>query len=131
MKYLSIFLLLISGALSAQTSFNSLKAFNENAISHKMELESMLNPQELKINFPNQSILEQQNFQSDLKLFSPQSLNLSSYPMTDLSNMDEFILGTSVSNTVNIGSKKIQTTYIFDVIGNLKSSQTSFSFGRK
>ncbi len=130
MKYLTILPFLFVGALKAQTDFKSLQQFDTKSLDFKMDFSSSNYSESFKILMPSQSIIDEQTFQSDLKLFSPQQYNLSNYPMDDLSNMDDLIMGTSLSSELQMGRKKIQTIYLFDVNGNFKSSQTSFSLSK-
>ncbi|MEO1255435.1 MAG: hypothetical protein AAFY41_11205 [Bacteroidota bacterium] len=131
MKYLTIITLLFSGLLNAQTNFKSLQTFNDNSLHFRMDHFSTTDLQSLKINIPDQLLINQLNYQSNLKLFSPQQYYLTNYPMNDLSNMDDLLMGTSLSNTLQLGKRSIQTTYIFDISGNLKSTETSFQLGKK
>ncbi len=123
--------MLFVGMLNAQTTFKSLQKFDNKTLDFKRDRFSTRQLTPLKISLPDKSLLEQQNYVSEIKLFSPQQYNLTNYPMNDLADMDDLLMGTSLSNTLHLGRQSIETTYIFDLSGNLQGSQTSFIFGKK
>ena len=131
MKYLAILSFLFAGTLHAQTTFKTLQKFDNKSLEFRMDRLSTKELSPIRLNIPDQSILETNNIQSGIKLFSPQQYNPIGYPMNDLSNMDDLLMGTSLSNTVQLGRQKIQTTYIFDINGDLIGTETSLSFGKK
>ena len=123
MKYLVIPLILMAGFVQAQSTFKSLQDFQ---LEYDFEIETT--PINLNLQDPIFSI--NQNHSSDVKMFAPQAYNLSNYPMRDLSKMDDLLMGTALSNTLQLGRQKIETVYIFDLNGNFRSHQTSFPIGK-
>jgi len=123
MKYLVIPLILMAGFVKAQSTFKSLQDFQ---LEYDFEIETT--PINLNLQDPIFSI--NQNHSSDVKMFAPQAYNLSNYPMRDLSKMDDLLMGTALSNTLQLGRQKIETVYIFDLHGNFRSHQTSFPIGK-
>ena len=128
MKYLAILPLLFAGVLNAQTTFKSLQQFENRSLDFKINNLSSEYLGSFEVNLPKESLINQ-NLQSDVRLFSLQQFNLGNYPMNDLSRTD-FIMGTTLSNTLQLGRRSIQTTYLFDISGNLEATQTSFTFGK-
>ncbi|WP_420316534.1 hypothetical protein [Ekhidna sp.] len=130
MKYLTLIILLFASELSAQITFKNLQSFVNPSLDFKMDQISSRQLTSFQIHFPDLSFSEDKVYISDYKIMSPIQYNLNGYPMSDLSKMDDLLMGTSLSNTILIGGQKIQTTYIFDINGNLRNSQTSFSIGK-
>ncbi|WP_425390311.1 hypothetical protein [Ekhidna sp.] len=131
MKYLTIIFILLAGGIHAQVKFKTLQSFDDQPLNFKMDRFSTREYLPLQINLPDQSLITQEIDISDFSILTPHQYNLNGYPMADLSRMNDMLLGTSFSNTLQMGRQKIQTTYIFDINGNLIDSQTSFSIGKK
>ncbi|MEO9870290.1 hypothetical protein [Ekhidna sp.] len=128
MKYLSIIFLLFAGILNAQTTFTPQNTFENQSLNLKMDRFSTRNLYPLQLNLPNRSVLNQQN---DQLWITAQQINLTACSIGNVSEMNDLLLGTSLSNTVQLGKRKIQTTYIFDMHGDLRGYESSFSIGRK
>ncbi|MEQ6167720.1 MULTISPECIES: hypothetical protein [unclassified Ekhidna] len=131
MKYLAFIFLLFASELNAQITFKNLQSFDKKLLDFKMDHFSTRNLTPLQINLPSQSLINQEITPDDFKIITPQQYNLTNYPMRDLAKMDDLLLGTSFSNTLQLGNQQIQTTYIFDISGNLRGYRTNFSFRKK
>ena len=131
MKYLTFIFLLFASELSAQITFKTLQSFEKISLDFKMDHFSTRNLTPLQINLPSQSLINQEITPDDFKIITPQQYNLTNYPMRDLAKMDDLLLGTSFSNTLQLGNQQIQTTYVFDINGNLRGYRTTFSFRKK
>ena len=123
MKYLALIPFLLASVSHAQTSFKTLQKFDTKTLDFKMDHFSTRELSPLRINLPDQSQWNAQNLQSEVKLYTPNQYNPTGYPMNDLSDMDNLLMGTSLLTSMELGRKSLRTTYIFDLQGNLRSSE--------
>ncbi len=130
MKYLTFTLLHFSGGLNAQITFKTLQSYDDQSLNFQMDHFTTRDLLPLHIYLPSQSLISQKITPDDFRIITPQQYNLTNYPMRDLSKMDDLLMGTSLSNTLQLGRQQIKTTYIFDINGNMRGYETSFSFGK-
>ncbi|MEM7297972.1 MAG: hypothetical protein AAF391_06870 [Bacteroidota bacterium] len=131
MKNLVIIPFLMVGLASAQTSTDSFTFTSYNVGSEFMK-------RILSIEIPRRdftadfSPVDQpfSEFQSDVRIITPDQFMLTNYPDRDFSNMTELFMGTTTTQSFLIGNKKVTQTYLFDLNGTLRSSQLSISFGK-
>lgn len=133
MRYLFIILLLATGIAHAQNDAPT-KPFI--AASQKTDfLKNIhaieLDHKDLTLNFPSKEQVMEISYQSDFQFILPTNINMVSYPSTDLSNLSGFFLGNYTTQSVQIGNKIFQSTYIFDTNGVLRSSELSIPIGHK
>ena len=129
MKYLMILPLLFVGTLHAQSSLKTLQQFEYTSLDFELDKPSHPAFQSVNLKLPKQPEMNK-NLQSDIKMVSLNQINGGNFPMNGFSQPD-LIMGSTLSNTLNLGSRNLQTQYFFDVSGNLESTQTSFSFKKK
>lgn len=133
MRYLFIILLLATEIAHAQndTPSNSFISEIQKTDFLKNIHAIQLDHKDLTLNFTTKEAVMEISYQSDFQFILPRNINMVSYPSTELSNLSGFFLGNYTTQSVHIGNKIFQSTYIFDTNGVLRSSELSIPLGHK
>ncbi|NQZ75012.1 MAG: hypothetical protein HRT61_02725 [Ekhidna sp.] len=129
MKYLAILSFLVSTVLNAQTTFKSLQEYQPDGRQFNMTPFAKKQLKSLELNLPPETF-SQVDPLSDPQMFTPNQYNVG-YPFGDVTDMNDMLLGSSLTNTVQVGRKMLRGTYIFDVQGNMRSYEFTISKKKK
>jgi len=133
LRFMKIKKYLIMGLLLSSTTICSAQNFitDEPEISILERIKNV-SLQEFKFDLDNnyfRSNLTEDSYRN-LKLLTPLQHNLTGYPRQDFTDSNKILFDSIVQNQIVIGNRKLTSTYVFDINGNMTDYQFSIPIGK-